>query len=41
MSTNRHSGDVDKAVQRQGEIEEVQFDLKRKEKLRQRRIGGY
>ena len=33
----RHRGDVDKAVQRQGEIEEVHFDLKRHEKLRQRR----
>ena len=32
----RHRGDVDKAVQRQGEIEEVLFDLKRSDKLRMR-----
>ena len=32
----RHRGDVDKAVQRQGEIEELLFDLKRVEKRRRR-----
>ena len=32
----RYRGDVDKAVQRQGEIEELLFDLKRVEKRRRR-----
>ena len=37
----RHRGDhVDKAVQRMGEIEEIQFDIKRHEKLLQRRMGA-
>ena len=33
---SRHRGDVDKAVQRQGEIEEVQYDLQRKERRHNR-----